>query len=563
MRSPLTAAGTRSAPGWLQRFPGWWFTVAVLVAVAAVRLRLADIPLERDEGEYAYTGQLMLQGIPPYQLAYSMKFPGAATMYALVMAVFGQTPAGIHLGVMCLTTLTALMLYWLGKKILDPAAGMVAATTYAMMAATPDMMGLEGHATHFAAFFVTGAMCLMWKARQEFHWLQIAASGFAFGLAILMKQHAALIAAWALVAFAAASFRRAGFSAGKRLAAVAAFGAAVVLPFALCCLLLWMAGVFPKFWLWTVGYARQYETLHSVSQAGKWFGMRFPVAVSSTFCLWLLAILGLILIWFGARFQGKRLWLAGFAGASALTVVPGFYFRLHYFLLVLPAVALLAACGMAAVNQYWRERIGNPRLAQWPVIVYGLLLAAVFFNNRDIWLVQSPVSASSAIYTAESFTEAQTIAAFIRSNSPPDARVAVLGSEPEIYFLAGRHSATGYIYTYELTERQPFARQMTREMIREVETNAPEFVVFVENPMSWDGPPGGHSSEFNSWWAAYRTQYDLIGLSQMASPAEVRWIWGPAAAAQEHDANTTLELYRRKHLAGGPQSHTNETSRAN
>lgn len=33
-------------------------------------------PLERDEGEYAYAGQLMLQGIPPYQLAYNMKLPG-------------------------------------------------------------------------------------------------------------------------------------------------------------------------------------------------------------------------------------------------------------------------------------------------------------------------------------------------------------------------------------------------------------------------------------------------------------------------------------------------------
>src|ERR1035437_254328 len=102
--------------------------LAVILLFALIRFHLRQCPLERDEGEYAYTGQLMLQGIPPYQLAYSMKFPGAATMYALVMAVFGQTPAGIHLGVMCLTTLTALMLYWLGNRILDPAAGMVAAT---------------------------------------------------------------------------------------------------------------------------------------------------------------------------------------------------------------------------------------------------------------------------------------------------------------------------------------------------------------------------------------------------------------------------------------------------
>ena len=46
--------------------------------------------------------------------------------------------------------------------------------------------------------------------------------------------------------------------------------------------------------------------------------------------------------------------------------------------------------------------------------------------------------------------------------------MAVLGSEPEIYFLARRHSATGYIYTYGLMEAQPFARRMQDEMIREI-----------------------------------------------------------------------------------------------
>ncbi|MEI7808576.1 MAG: hypothetical protein WCJ07_08850, partial [Verrucomicrobiota bacterium] len=53
-----------------QRHWTWWFMVAVLALVAAARLRLLNFPLERDEGEYAYAGQLILQGFPPYELAY-------------------------------------------------------------------------------------------------------------------------------------------------------------------------------------------------------------------------------------------------------------------------------------------------------------------------------------------------------------------------------------------------------------------------------------------------------------------------------------------------------------
>ena len=54
-----------------------WIFLAVIVVglVLVIRIRLLGIPLERDEGEYAYAGQLMLQGNPPYKLAYNMKFP--------------------------------------------------------------------------------------------------------------------------------------------------------------------------------------------------------------------------------------------------------------------------------------------------------------------------------------------------------------------------------------------------------------------------------------------------------------------------------------------------------
>jgi hypothetical protein len=40
----------------------------------------------------------MLEGIPPYQLAWNMKLPGTYAAYALMMALFGQSIGGIHFG---------------------------------------------------------------------------------------------------------------------------------------------------------------------------------------------------------------------------------------------------------------------------------------------------------------------------------------------------------------------------------------------------------------------------------------------------------------------------------
>src|SRR2546427_12321482 len=53
----------------------WCYALVLLVILlfSLVRIRLRDMPLERDEGEYAYAGQLILEGVPPYQLAYNMK----------------------------------------------------------------------------------------------------------------------------------------------------------------------------------------------------------------------------------------------------------------------------------------------------------------------------------------------------------------------------------------------------------------------------------------------------------------------------------------------------------
>ena len=39
----------------------------IILSVILIRLHLANIPFERDEGEYAYAGQLINQGVPPYQ----------------------------------------------------------------------------------------------------------------------------------------------------------------------------------------------------------------------------------------------------------------------------------------------------------------------------------------------------------------------------------------------------------------------------------------------------------------------------------------------------------------
>jgi hypothetical protein len=126
---------------------GWWVLFGLAVGVVVlIRIRLLEIPLERDEGEYAYTGQLMLQGVPPYMLAYSMKFPGTAAAYALIMLVFGQTTVAVHLGLLVLNMATVALIFFLGRRLFDEVAGIAAGATYAILSVSPTVLGSAAHA---------------------------------------------------------------------------------------------------------------------------------------------------------------------------------------------------------------------------------------------------------------------------------------------------------------------------------------------------------------------------------------------------------------------------------
>jgi hypothetical protein len=143
------------------RYFCYFALILSLAFFAALRFHFRNMPLERDEGEYAYMGQLMLHGIAPYKLAYTMKLPGTCMAYAAMMAVFGQTAGGIRLGMIVVTTLCAILVFLLGKRLSGLLAGTVAGVTYPFLAIRPGVLGMDGHATHFVMLFALAGILLL------------------------------------------------------------------------------------------------------------------------------------------------------------------------------------------------------------------------------------------------------------------------------------------------------------------------------------------------------------------------------------------------------------------
>ena len=63
----------------------------------------------------------------------TLKMPGIYAAYALLLAVFGQTHTGIHFGLLIINTATIVLLFFLGRKLLDPLTGLVAVASFAVL----------------------------------------------------------------------------------------------------------------------------------------------------------------------------------------------------------------------------------------------------------------------------------------------------------------------------------------------------------------------------------------------------------------------------------------------
>ncbi|MEW6071336.1 MAG: glycosyltransferase family 39 protein, partial [Planctomycetota bacterium] len=306
-----------------RRSGGWWIGLALLVvAIGAVRGRLLDMPLERDEGEYAYAGQLLLDGVPPYAQAYTMKLPGAALLYALAMAAFGETIRGVHLGLLAANAGTSLLVFLLARRLLGAAAGLAAAAAFAVLSLHPAAHGLFANAEHFVLFFAVGGMGLVLKAREERGIGALLGGGLLLGTGVLMKQPgAAFVLAGGLVLLAGELGRRPR-APGRSAARLALFAAACAAPYLATCLALLAAGTFETFWFWTVTYARAYTGELGTDQARAELAAKGGAVLGPAKELALLALLGLSAVVWDPIVRRHGVFLVSFLLLSAAAVAP-------------------------------------------------------------------------------------------------------------------------------------------------------------------------------------------------------------------------------------------------
>jgi Dolichyl-phosphate-mannose-protein mannosyltransferase len=448
-----------------------------LFACILIRYLVADIAFERDEGEYAYAGTTILDGGLPYKDVYNMKLPGVYYSYAVIMHFLGRSVFGVRIGLLIINLLNTFLLFLVAKKIFNKDVAWYSATAFLVMSMSFYALGITANAEHFLILFMLAGLVSLLEGT----YFTVCVAGFFYSFALMMKQHAIFFVLfailWLLVDAVSASKIHSikdRFLIFLKKSMIFCFSFSI--PLMLLCYYMVSKGIFEQFYFLTVKYASAYV---SVEKFNLWGLKHFDMIFKDNLGYWLICFVTLFWILRGGFLKYKvaknfnsilsknEFYLLTFWLLSFFSIIPGYYFRPHYFLLLSPASALLVGYGLV---YRIKDRI-VARLLNTVSVISALVVPLLFFK------ILQPKTITVQIYNSNDiFEPIRDICLDIINLKKNKGSLGMLSFEPQIFFYTQMKSASGYMYEYPMSENQPYAMSMAEQFISEIKVAKPDLL---------------------------------------------------------------------------------------
>ncbi|WP_236655796.1 ArnT family glycosyltransferase [Streptacidiphilus jiangxiensis] len=357
-----------------------------------------------DEGYLATEARMLAHGGTLYGDVVDRKPPLLPWLYQGAFALFGSHSLWpLRVLAVLAVLVTALLVASVAQRRWG--AGTVAGLLAAALSVS--LAPADTQAATFEVFMLPATAAAFWCADRK-HW---AGAGLAVALAAMVKQTGGVVLLPALFLL---------WRTDRRPAAVARLLLAAALPVLALALL-----TGPKnFLFWVVSGSGDYASLD-----GAW-ATALGRATGNAAILLAAVVPAVVLLarqWRASLREDADLWI--WLAGSAVGVAVGFHFFGHYYLQLVPPLALLCTGAL--------HRAGSPA---WTRAALGWAgVAAAVFVTLGLTASTQPV------------TRVQTVAAAVDANTAPDRTVLVWGMHPEIYWLADRAPASRYLTAGLLT----------------------------------------------------------------------------------------------------------------
>src|SRR6266516_672340 len=124
-------------------------TASLILIVAAIRAPLLPIPLERDEGEYAYIAWRLGHNELPYRNWVDQKPPAVFYVYRLSLSLPFEPVRAIHFVGLVFAAASTCALFFLGLRFMDRFWAWVGAGLFALLSADPLVQGTAANTELF------------------------------------------------------------------------------------------------------------------------------------------------------------------------------------------------------------------------------------------------------------------------------------------------------------------------------------------------------------------------------------------------------------------------------
>ncbi len=418
--------------------------VAICLLPVLLYLPIAGSPFERDEGTYATVAQGLLHGQVPYRDLFDNKPPLVYGWYALSFLVFGESTAAPRMVAAVLLSVTTLALFGQARLLFPRGVAYLAATLFAVSTGVP-FLALHANTEAYMLLPLVTSIAAFTVGKNRNSLSLFVLAGILGALAIGTKQ----VAVWNLMALAVVALmwrwpgggaiRQRFFPLAALLGGASAGLLFIVTPFYVTGALddLIYANISYN-WLY-VGFLTWTERFLNLGS-----GMLFVSAAVAP--LIVAGVIGMITILRRGKRTGDYL-VIGWAAASAIGVASGGRFFPHYFLHLVPAMAILAA-----VVIYERFAKAENRLSSRPALLFGILLVAVALaTNGVLYLAPRPAErqvAENVYYQKEWEENSRALGLYVKERTDPDETIFNFGREPQVYFYADRRPAAQYFYDW-------------------------------------------------------------------------------------------------------------------
>jgi 4-amino-4-deoxy-L-arabinose transferase-like glycosyltransferase len=470
----------------------------IVLVVLAIRIPLLNIPLDRDEGGYAYIAWRMGFGEMPYRDWIDQKPPGVFWIYRLALGLPFDATAAIHCAAMLVSVASACALFFVAARFVRPFWGAVAAVLFALLSADPLLEGTSANTEIFMLLpLILSVMALLAAVRRARGGIGLAlVAGVMTGVAIGFKQVA--VVNWPLLVFGYWILAE-GVGRVRRTvlfglwSAVGACGVWAVIGFYFAMHHELGTMVYHVF-THNLGYVETLSWKDRIKSC--WLALR-GIWITEI-GLWVFAIAGIAAVWMRGSLKQAMFIAAWVLTSMAGVSMSGYFFR-HYFEQLLPILCVAAALGAEGLEEagFWRALPQGRRRAALCIalLILPLTVAAPFL------FVYSPREAAREIYPGNSlFADMPALGQRIAAVTRPDERVFMFGADPEALFYARRISATRYIFLLPLYGSYSDADVLQRKTAEEVTANVPAAAVYLPNGMFFDP---GDDQYFTDWSKGY------------------------------------------------------------